>query len=107
MPFARTSGPRQGRGGGRPPADVDGISFMKDGGYVSRPPAIEKDLDALPFPARDLVEGLTYGYSHRGVRLAFGKFTTVCSSRGCPFRCTYCSCAAFSHRRWRPRAPRI
>ena len=90
--------------GGRTPADVDGISFMKDGGYVSRPPATEKDLDALPFPARDLVEGLTYGYSHRGVRLAFGKFTTVCSSRGCPFRCTYCSCAAFSHRRWRPRS---
>jgi anaerobic magnesium-protoporphyrin IX monomethyl ester cyclase len=90
---------------GTSPADVDGITYLEDGELVSRPLAITKDLNVLPFPARELVENLDYGYSHKGIRLTFGKFTTLCSSRGCPFRCTYCSCAAFSQRRWRPRSP--
>lgn len=90
---------------GVPPADVPGISYLEDGRHVSQPTAVTKDLDALPFPARDLVADIEYGYSHKDIRLTFGKFTTLCSSRGCPFGCTYCSCAAFSHRRWRPRSP--
>jgi len=89
---------------GRPPADVDGISYMDDGHYVERPSTVMQDLDALPFPARDLVRGTKYGYFHKNIRLTFGKFTTVCSSRGCPFPCTYCSCAAYSKRRWRARS---
>ncbi len=89
---------------GQTPSHVDGISFMEDGRHVSRSAAIMKDLDALPLPARDLVQGIKYGYLHKDIRLTFGKFTTVCSSRGCPFQCTYCSCAAFSQRRWRARS---
>lgn len=90
---------------GRSPSGVDGISYTEDGGFVDNPAVPVRDLDSLPFPARHLVEGIKYGYSHENVRLTFGKFTTLCSSRGCPFRCTYCSCAAFTQRRWRPRSP--
>ncbi len=89
---------------GRAPSELEGISFRQDGGITSRPLAVVKDLDSLPFPARNLVEGIKYGYSHKAFRLTFGKFTTLCSSRGCPFQCTYCSCAAFSQRRWRARS---
>jgi len=90
---------------GRTPRDVEGISFLEDGRLVSRPTAVMEDLDALPFPARDLVDHVRYGYAYRDIPLTFGRFTTICSSRGCPFQCTYCSCATFSLRRWRPRSP--
>ncbi|HYM38661.1 MAG TPA: radical SAM protein [Thermoplasmata archaeon] len=89
---------------GEPPQDVDGITYLEDGQLVSRPLAVIRDLDALPFPDRTLLGDLEYGYFHQNIRLTFGKFTTIVSSRGCPFACTYCSCAAFSQRRWRARS---
>ncbi len=89
---------------GTPPSDVEGITYREDGKIVGRPLALIKDLDALPFPDRSLLGDLEYGYFHQNIRLTFGKFTTIVSSRGCPFACTYCSCAAFSQRRWRARS---
>ena len=88
---------------GKRPADVEGITYLEDGRLVSQPLAVIKDLDSLPFPDRSLLGDLEYGYFHQNIRLTFGKFTTIVSSRGCPFSCTYCSCAAFSQRRWRAR----
>ncbi|MFX1485513.1 MAG: B12-binding domain-containing radical SAM protein [Promethearchaeota archaeon] len=58
------------------------------------------DLDDLPIPRRKFVKGNDYGYIS-GAKMP--KFTSILSSRGCPFACTYCCCAAFAHRRWRPR----
>lgn len=88
---------------GADPSNVDGISFMKNGEYVSRPLYLIEDLDALPFPARELTNRVKYGYLHGNIRLTFGKFTTICTARGCPYSCTYCSCAELSLRKWRPR----
>lgn len=90
---------------GAQPAGVEGIGYVDRGKTVSNPPVLIDDLDSLPYPARELAGNVDYGYFHRNIRLTFGKFTTVSSSRGCPFRCAYCSCAAFSMRRWRPRSP--
>ena len=90
---------------GTAPSDVDGIWYSRDGKPVGREPVLNMDLDSLPFPARELAREVEYGYYHRDIKLTFGKFTTVSSSRGCPYRCAYCSCAAFSQRKWRPRSP--
>ncbi|MCU0852034.1 MAG: cobalamin-dependent protein, partial [Thermoplasmata archaeon] len=87
------------------PSDVEGICFADDGRMVCSPSVLIEDLDSLPFPARELAQEVEYGYFHKGIRLTFGKFTTISSSRGCPYRCSYCSCAAFSERKWRPRSP--
>jgi radical SAM superfamily enzyme YgiQ (UPF0313 family) len=89
---------------GVPPVDIGGISFFNDGRPVSNPFSLIEDLDSLPFPDRGLLHNVDYGYFFQNVRLTFGKFTTLCTSRGCPFKCTYCSCAEFSLRRWRPRS---
>ncbi len=90
---------------GKSPAGVLGISYLDGAGYVSKPSDLIEDLNTLPFPSRDLLGELEYGYFHGKVRLTFGKFTSISSSRGCPFSCAYCSCAAFSLRRWRARSP--
>lgn len=89
---------------GKRPTDVEGIQFIDNAHHHSKPPTLIHDLDSLPFPARHLAQDVEYAYYFDKIRLTFGKLTTFCSSRGCPYRCTYCSCAAFSHRKWRPRS---
>ncbi|HIH01285.1 TPA: radical SAM protein [Thermoplasmata archaeon] len=92
-------------GSGSPPSDVAGISYLDGDRLVSNSEVAIEDLDSLPFPDRSLLKNVEYGYFHKNIRLTFGKFTTVSSSRGCPFECTYCSCSAFSKRKWRARSP--
>jgi anaerobic magnesium-protoporphyrin IX monomethyl ester cyclase len=54
-----------------------------------RPPPA--DLDAMPFPAWDLVPHAKYHKVPRGgVIYAHKEFATMFSSRACPWRCTYC-----------------
>lgn len=89
---------------GTVPDDVDGITYRAGEGLVERPLALIEDLDDLPFPDRSLLKNVNYGYYFQGIPLTFGKFTTISTSRGCPFTCSYCSCAAFSARRWRYRS---
>jgi len=84
--------------------EVKGIAFRKNGKIVLTPdrPLI-KDVDALPFPNRDLV-GASYSSTIYGVRVASRKFSTIVSSRGCPFQCSFCGCRKFARGVWRPRS---
>ena len=86
------------------PSEIPGISFLKEGILVSNDFELIEDLDSLPFPDRTLVREVEYGYTHQGIPLTPGKFTTICTSRGCPFRCTYCSCSVLSKGKWRKRS---
>ncbi|MEM4262711.1 MAG: radical SAM protein [Thermoplasmata archaeon] len=88
----------------RPAADVPGISYAENGALVDRPFELIQDLDRLPFPDRSMLGDLKYGYMLQSIKLTAGKFTTICTSRGCPFKCRYCSCASFSLRKWRSRS---
>lgn len=50
------------------------------------------DLDVLPFPARDLLEGSLGGDVFANKRNYFeGGSTVISTSRGCPFACTFCA----------------
>ena len=51
---------------------------------------IIKDLDALPFPNRDLINNYMYGKEYNP-KIREGEFTSIITSRGCPFRCKFCS----------------
>jgi len=82
---------------------VKGISYIAKK-FVSNDSDIIKDLDALPFPDRTLVEKNDYKHYWNNIRLTFGKFTTVLTSRGCPYNCRYCSCSAFTNRLYRERS---
>jgi anaerobic magnesium-protoporphyrin IX monomethyl ester cyclase len=74
-----------------------------DGSAVAGPPRpFVPDLDALPFPARDLLPNAAYiGHGRRRYGYAV---TTVMSSRGCPFACEFCSNVVFGSS-YRERSP--
>lgn len=67
---------------------IDGISYLNDNGEVvnNRPRALITDLDALPFPARHLLGGRRY----HNPKLPCDGYTTMVTSRNCPFHCIYC-----------------
>lgn len=74
--------------GGKAPEGIRGVSYLgADGRVVNNPtrPLI-RDLDALPFPARHLLGRQTY----HNPKLKTGPYTTVVTSRNCPYKCIYC-----------------
>jgi anaerobic magnesium-protoporphyrin IX monomethyl ester cyclase len=83
---------------------VKGVTFRKKGGIVSTPDRpLNRDVDALPFPDRELA-GVQYRSAIFGVKINSRKFTTMLSSRGCPFNCSFCGIRNFTRRVWRPRS---
>ena len=83
---------------------VEGVTFRKNDRIVSNPDRpLNKDVDALPFPDRDLA-GVQYKSAIFGVKINSRKFTTMLSSRGCPFNCSFCGIRKFTRRAWRPRS---
>ncbi|MBC7218632.1 MAG: B12-binding domain-containing radical SAM protein [Hadesarchaea archaeon] len=84
---------------------IKGIAFRGKNRVIKTPPREpDQDLDGLPFPDRSLLEW-EYHSELVGLLGTAGKFTTVLSSRGCPYACRYCACSAFSLRKVRFRSP--
>jgi len=83
---------------------VQGITFRNNKSIISTPdrPLI-RDLDSLPFPDRNLID-VDYHSMIAGVNVAPKKFTSIVSSRGCVYRCRFCSCTQFARNTWRPRS---
>ena len=81
---------------------VGGTSWQRDGGEVVHEAERERiaDLDALPIPARHLLDNRVYRFP--GIE---GPVTTVKSSRGCPFDCTFCGYTLAQGLRFRFRSP--
>jgi len=71
------------------PESIKGIAFVRNNNVVrTEPRPFIKDIDSIPFPARDLIDIRRYpGYLYK-IR---GADTDMISSRGCPYNCVYCS----------------
>lgn len=77
-------------------AEIGAISYLDDAGTLRRTQGsgVVEDLSSLPFPARDLVDRHRYhlseisNQSYIGGGDRIGK--TMMTSRGCPYRCTFC-----------------
>ena len=80
---------------------IPGIVFRRNGEVVqTAPPQIIQDLDSLPFPARHLTDVRSYG----SVLSPRQPVTTMFTSRGCPFSCTFCDRPHLG-KRFRARSP--
>lgn len=72
--------------------EIPGLAYLDDetGELVStkrRP--LMRDLDLLPFPARDLIDAAQY---RAAWKTAHGYFSmNIVASRGCPYRCNWCA----------------
>lgn len=83
-------------------AGVAGITYKDSGGEICHEEEREKisDLDALPIPARHLLDNSVYRFP--GIE---GAITTVKSSRGCPLNCSFCGYTLAQGLRFRFRSP--
>jgi len=83
---------------------VRGITYQGDGAVIDNPdrPVIE-DVDSLPFPSYHLFKMDRYTNLQPTLDHIGGPSYPILSSRGCPYRCTYCS--QILPRRWRARSP--
>jgi anaerobic magnesium-protoporphyrin IX monomethyl ester cyclase len=72
-------------------AGLPGLSYRENGEVVRGEPQQIEDLDALPFPARELFTYEGYGYQFGGFRLPpIPRVANVVTSRGCPYHCIFC-----------------
>lgn len=68
---------------------VRGLVWKDNGKAVfNQPQSLIKDLDSLPFPARHLFPMKMY---HSSSQLRGKNTIHMMTSRGCPFRCSYCT----------------
>ena len=91
------------------PEAVAGLTWMKDGHVVQNPGRpIERHLDQWPFPDReslklDFVESMPLDVP---AVLSMERFTTMQTSRGCPWPCVFCDIPMFNEGKWRARTAR-
>ncbi len=80
------------RGERDPAKPISGLCQRRaDGVLIEVPNNISQpDVDELPFPAYDLIDIGVYEHFRRMSPLIRGRYTGIFSSRGCPYRCTYC-----------------
>jgi radical SAM superfamily enzyme YgiQ (UPF0313 family) len=84
---------------GAPLNEVKGITFREKNEIIdTEPRPFIKNIDDIPFPSRDLLP--MHLYKFNGV-----KYTTMLTSRGCPFKCSFCSSSRLFGGYWRGRSP--
>jgi radical SAM superfamily enzyme YgiQ (UPF0313 family) len=89
------------------PDTVTGVTWQKDGKVqhnANRTP--ERNLDQWPFPDRsslplDFVESMPLDVP---AVLSLDRFTTMQTSRGCPWPCVFCDIPIFNEGKWRARS---
>ncbi len=86
---------------------VQGLTWMKDGQVINNPNrTTERHLDQWPFPDRDslkldFIESMPLDVP---AVLSMERFTTMQTSRGCPWPCVFCDIPIFNDGKWRFRS---
>ncbi len=90
------------------PGAVAGVTWADSSGAIRNNPNrnLEKELDKWPFPDReslplDFVESMPLDVP---AVLSLGRYTTMQTSRGCPWPCVFCDIPIFNEGKWRCRS---
>ncbi len=90
--------------GTHPLNEIPGVVYRKNSTIAyGKPTKPIENLDSLPFPARHLVKKYEYGKSSK-LFMYKPRMTSLTTTRGCPYRCRYCTRRAFTHHRYRQRS---
>lgn len=89
---------------------IPGITYRKNGEMFSTSDrALLRDIDELPIPDRNFINQKRYSdinkqlyFLSKGNRIA-----SIITSRGCPFKCTFCSTKVVWKRSFRPRSAKL
>jgi len=85
-------------------SEIPGI-YYRDENKIKKGPPLEliHDVDSIPFPTRELVRKYNYGREYNP-KIKKGEFTSIITSRGCPFNCKFCSRNSVSMKAFRSRS---
>lgn len=102
------AGPAHDPGVAQWAGDLAGVSFRRDGTVVHNERRERmRDVDSIPRPAWDLLD--VTGYDDRrlinGPRM--GMTMPILATRGCPYRCAYCSSPNMWTTKWIARDPKL
>lgn len=75
---------------GVPCKDIRGLSYRENGRIVHNEIHPLPDITLIPFPDRSLRRH-DYSLFQNGVRLTKHTFDTILTTRGCPFKCKFCT----------------
>jgi radical SAM superfamily enzyme YgiQ (UPF0313 family) len=91
------------------PDTVAGVTWQEKDGTLRNNPnrVLDRNLDQWPFPDReslplDFVESMPLDVP---AVLSLDRFTTMQTSRGCPWPCIFCDIPIFNEGKWRSRSP--
>lgn len=84
--------------------DIDGLAYKVKNKVIINPKTkFIEDLDSLPYPDRDFVHPKRYSILKEGHGGTKYIWTSILSSRGCPFSCRFCTSNLWK-RKWRYRS---
>lgn len=79
-----------------PSCPVPGVTFLKNGGLANNGPTdLIQDLDTLPFPDWGMVKLPAWR------KTWFGRMSLLETSRGCTYKCSFCSPTILYNNTWR------
>lgn len=93
---------------GSPLDDIEGFAYKTEKEIKLKPRReFIKNLDSLPFPAHHLLPMEEYfnAMTSHASAVMRRRFTSMITSRGCPFNCVFCSIHTVWGHKWRARSP--
>lgn len=85
-------------------SEIPGLIWRNGANIICNPPIFVKDLDALGFPSWDLIDPRTYSEEPQGAFFKNLPVAPIITSRGCPYKCTFCAGRTISGQKIRLRS---